>query len=244
MTSRLRAFSEPAGIALEREARSFNLVLFDLDGTLIATAGELADALNATLADLGLPQVAQATVEGWIGHGTRELLVQALAAAGGGPPEAVRRSAQLDQAVPSFDRHYRSRCGTRSHLYPHVREALHALRGRGVRLAVVTNKDGAYTHALLDRHGLTALVDLVVCGDTLPSKKPAPQGILHCLAHFSVSAERALFVGDSSLDVAAARGAGVRVWALTGGYNMGQPIEACKPDHVIASVGVFTDAGV
>jgi phosphoglycolate phosphatase len=103
-----------------------------------------------------------------------------------------------------------------------------------VKLAVVTNKEGRYTATVLEVHQLTPLLDRVVSGDTLPSKKPDPAGIQSCLAQFDVPPEKALFVGDSSIDVATARNAGVVVWALPYGYNMGQPIEACAPDRVIA----------
>jgi phosphoglycolate phosphatase len=77
-------------------------------------------------------------------------------------------------------------------------------------------------------------LDCVVSGDTLPTKKPNPAGIDHCLAQFGVAKDRVLFVGDSSIDVATARNAGVAVWALPYGYNMGASIESCNPDRVIA----------
>ena len=102
-----------------------------------------------------------------------------------------------------------------------------------MKLAVVTNKEGRYTDTVLDVHQLTALFDKVISGDTLPTKKPDPAGIQHCLTEFGVSPDRALFVGDSSIDVATARNAGVAVWVLPYGYNMGHAIEACEPDRVI-----------
>ncbi|MGH8857673.1 MAG: HAD-IA family hydrolase, partial [Polaromonas sp.] len=116
---------------------------------------------------------------------------------------------------------------------PQVREVLTALRERGVKLAVVTNKESRYTATVLHAHQLMPLFDWVVSGDTLPTKKPDPAGIHSCLAAFGVPRQRALFVGDSSIDVATARNAGVTVWTLPYGYNMGQPIEACAPDRVI-----------
>ena len=115
-----------------------------------------------------------------------------------------------------------------------LRETLIALRQRGVKLAVVTNKEGSYTATVLGAHQLAPLLDSVVSGDTLATKKPDPAGIQSCLSRFGVSRDRALFVGDSSIDVATARNAGVAFWALPYGYNMGQPIEACAPDRVIA----------
>lgn len=212
----------------------FDLVMFDLDGTLIETAPEICDAVNDTLKHFGLPQVTQDQVDRWIGHGTRELLIQALAHVRKVTVEAIRASDTLVLIAAEFDRHYQRRCGTRSHLYPQVREVLHLLRHQGVKLAVVTNKEARYTRTVLDAHQLAPLFDRVVSGDTLSTKKPDPAGIQSCLGQFQVPAARALFVGDSSIDVATARNAGVPVWALPYGYNMGQPIESCSPDRVIA----------
>ncbi len=224
-------------------ARSFDLVMFDLDGTLIATSAELCDAVNDTLARFGLPAVHPSSVEGWIGHGTRELMVQALAHSGRTASEAVRTSSVLALASAEFDLHYRKRCGTRSYLYPRVREVLEELREQGVKMAVVTNKDGQYTSLLLKAHQLTGFFGRVISGDTLPTKKPSPEGILDCLWYFQVGANRALFVGDSSVDVATARKAGVTVWALSHGYNMGLPIAASQPDRVMDAFGAITDDG-
>lgn len=215
-------------------ACAFDLVMFDLDGTLVETAPEIMDAVNDTLGRFELPLVSQQQVNDWIGHGTKELMVQALAEVTDGTVEAVRGSALLAKIMPVYDSFYQQRCGTRSHLYPQVRETLQALRAQGVKLAVVTNKEGRYTKVVMDVHTLGPMFDAVVSGDTFPTKKPTPVGVQHCLTQFGVTADRALFVGDSSIDAATARNAGVPVWLLPYGYNMGQPIEACAPDRVIA----------
>ncbi len=220
--------------------RAFDLVMFDLDGTLIETAPEIADATNDTLAQFGLAQVTQQQVNDWIGHGTQTLLVQALAASRQTSQAAVRQAEDFAAISAAFVVHYGQRCGTRSHLYPQVREVLHTLKAQGVKLAVVTNKEDRYTQVVLDAHRLAPLFDRVISGDTLPTKKPDPAGIAVCLAQFGVDRARALFVGDSSIDVATARNAGVAVWALPYGYNMGQPIEACHPDRVIADFSALT----
>ena len=120
-----------------------------------------------------------------------------------------------------------------------MREVLAALRAQGVKLAVVTNKEGRYTQTILEVHNLANHFDAVISGDTLPVKKPNPAGIQHCLDQFGVTKARALFVGDSSIDVATARNAGVTVWALPYGYNMGQPIESCAPDRVISDFSML-----
>jgi phosphoglycolate phosphatase len=209
------------------------LVLFDLDGTLVETAPEICDAVNDTLASLGLPAARLEQVEQWIGHGTECLLQQALAQACGRDAAALAGTSLWRAARPRFAWDYERRCGTTSRLYPRAREVLNTLRERGVRRALVTNKEQRFTLPVLRRHGLRASFERVVCGDTLPTKKPDPAGVLDCLHRFGVGADRALFVGDSSIDVATARNAGVRVWALAQGYNMGQPIAAARPDRVI-----------
>lgn len=220
--------------------RAFDLVMFDLDGTLIETAPEIADATNDTLTQFGLAQVTQQQVNDWIGHGTQTLLVQALAASRQTSQEAVRQAEDFAAISAAFVVHYGQRCGSRSHLYPQVREVLHILKAQGVKLAVVTNKEDRYTQVVLDAHRLAPLFDRVISGDTLPTKKPDPAGIAACLAQLGVDRARALFVGDSSIDVATARNAGVAVWVLPYGYNMGQPIEACQPDRVIADFSALT----
>lgn len=218
----------------------YDLILFDLDGTLIETAPEIADAVNDTLVESGRPCVSQQQVNDWIGHGTRELLIQALAFTDGTSADEVRNSKAFAAIEAVFTRHYQRRCGTRSHLYPRVRETLQTLRAEGVKLAVVTNKEGRYTQVVLDAHALSPLFDRVISGDTLPVKKPDPAAIDDCRARFGVARERALFVGDSSIDVATARNAGIAVWALPYGYNMGEPIEACGPDRVIPDFSALT----
>lgn len=222
--------------------RPFDLILFDLDGTLVETAPEIADAVNDTLARFGLSSVTQQQVNDWIGHGTRELLIQALAFTGKTTADTVRHADSFKLIEHEFGKHYQARCGTRSRLYPHVRETLHALRAAGVKLVVVTNKEGRYTQVVLDAHQMTPLFDRVISGDTLAVKKPDPTAVADCLQRFGVARERALFVGDSSIDVVTARNAGVTVWALPYGYNMGEPIEACGPDRVIPDFLELTKA--
>lgn len=222
-------------------AQKVELVLFDLDGTLVETGPEICDAVNGTLQSLQLPRAALEDVERWIGHGTERLLLQALAHATGKPVAAVAGSSLWRAAQPHFALEYERRCGTTSRPYPHAREVLTALGERGVHRALVTNKEQRFTQPVLRRHGLRQLLDRVVCGDTLPTKKPDPAGVHACLHAFGVPASRAVFVGDSSIDVATARNAGIAVWALTHGYNMGEPIAAAHPDRVLDSLHSILD---
>lgn len=217
------------------------LVLFDLDGTLVATAPEICDAVNDTLGAMGLQGVQLHEVEIWIGHGTGWLLLQALARATGRSPDGVQASTLWTAAQARFAIDYERRCGTTSHLYPHAREMLQALGERGVQRALVTNKERRFTLPVLRRHGLARCFERVVCGDTLPRRKPDPAGVLHCLDALGVPAEAAAFVGDSSIDVETARNAGVAAWAVTHGYNMGQPIALARPDRLLHELQAVLD---
>lgn len=223
------------------QGQGFDLVMFDLDGTLVETAPEIQDALNDTLERFGLEPVALADVERWIGQGTRELLVNALAQRCRARKDEMRRGELLEAIYAAFKDDYERRCGSRSRLYPRVADALSSLGARGVKRVVVTNKEQRFTDAVLSRHGLHAMLDGVVCGDTLPTRKPDPAGVLHCMQRHETPPRRALFVGDSSIDIATARNAGIGVWAVTYGYNMGSPIAEWRPDRLIDDFNCFME---
>lgn len=215
---------------------ALELVMFDLDGTLVDTAPDIADAVNDTLRQFNWPEIDVQQVALWIGHGTRALLQQAVARATDSTPEALQDSEILAAVEAAYGQRYAARCGARSRVYPQVRETLARLRQHGTRLAIVTNKEKRYTDRVLAAHDLRRAVDDVICGDTLDSRKPDPAVVLACLRNFGVSRERALFVGDSSVDVATARNAGVAVWLLTNGYNQGQAAAQAHPDRVIVDL--------
>jgi phosphoglycolate phosphatase len=112
-------------------------------------------------------------------------------------------------------------------------ETLRALRGAGIRCALVSNKETRFVEQLLEGTELGALFELHVCGDTLPQRKPYAAPVLYALAHFGIARERALLVGDSAIDVACARNAGIAVWLVPYGYNGGVPAADARPDRVI-----------
>jgi phosphoglycolate phosphatase len=215
------------------------LAIFDLDGTLVETAPEISDAVNDTLRHFDWPAVDEALVANWIGHGTVALLVHAVARATGATTESVEAKGVIEAVRAAYDGCYAARCGSRSRLYPGARETLAALRRADVRVALVTNKEGRYTRRVLETHGLTEAFDRVVAGDTLPTKKPDPAGVLSCLETFGAAPERSLFIGDSSIDAATARNAGVPVWLLPHGYNMGEPVDRVDADRILPDFDTF-----
>lgn len=205
------------------------LVLYDLDGTLVDSVGEMALAINDALAELAPAAVTRDQVAGWIGHGTRDLLGRVAAWV----EQTQEQVLAPDRLAALYDTHYERRCGTVSTLYPAVRETLAALRQAGIKQALVTNKETRFVRPLLQGHGLLEAFDALVCGDSYPRRKPDPMGVLACLERFQVAPDQALMVGDSSVDVLTARQAGIGVWAVPYGYNQGQPVADSAPDRVI-----------
>ena len=220
----------------------FDLVMFDLDGTLVDTAPELSDAVNDALETLGYAQVTEALVRDWIGHGMCELMLKALSRATDWSEEALCRSGAIDAAMLVFAGHYAARCGTRAKTYPGVEATLQALHELSVPTALVTNKERRYASSLLASRDLLRYFYPLVAGDSLHEKKPHPLPLQVCLRAHAIRPERALFVGDSSIDIEAARNAGVAVWVVPYGYNRGRPIAASQPDRVIATVTEVLDA--
>lgn len=206
-------------------------VLFDLDGTLIDTAPDLAAAAATTLQRAGFGAPSPEQVRGWIGDGTHAFVTKALRAAG--VPEHLLPS-RVDALWPAFELDYATACGEHSRPYPGVRSALERLHGAGMALGIVTNKEAAFAHRLVARHDLAEFFDVVVCGDTLPQRKPDPALLRYALSGLECTPGDALFVGDSALDVRMARAAGVAVWAVSYGY--GGPLRGDDaPDRLIDS---------
>lgn len=202
--------------------------LFDLDGTLIDTAPDISAAVNHALALAGLQGVDDSLTRHWVGHGGRVLVQQALEHQHG-PEDA------LEAVLREFFDYYERHIADLSRPYPHVVESLQALRDRGARLAVVTNKPARLTISLLEALALSDLFHTVVCGDTAAQPKPAADPALHACAAMGLSPEDVLFVGDSETDVACARAAGCHVVCVPDGYNHGTPADELGADGVIGS---------
>ena len=198
----------------------YPLVVFDLDGTLVDSAADIAEALNRTLQDWQLPRVPDATVLTWIGDGVRRLVDQAFTAAGSDADRAA--------VMPGFMRHYQA-CLLRSpRLFDGVEAALQALHARGVPLAICTNKPVALVPPLLQHFGLQGMFALVLGGDSLPERKPSGAPLRHIAAHFGVAPEAALMVGDSITDYRAAVDAGMPVALVRYGYPRGLDLQTVQ----------------
>jgi phosphoglycolate phosphatase len=205
----------------------FDLVVFDLDGTLVDTAPDIAGALAATLAEVGVRPPPLPAVKELVGDGARALIGRALAR------EGVDRD--VDPLFLRFLAHYGAHLADASVPYPGVGEALAELAQAGVAAAVVTNKPGALARELLSRLGIAAgLVCIIGDGDGFP-RKPDPAGALSILAAIGSSGARTAVVGDGLPDVRLARALGARAVAATWGYVGADRLRAESPDELASS---------
>lgn len=206
-------------------------ILVDLDGTLLHSAPELAEAANRMLRDMGQPSASQELLMSYIGNGISWLVKRALT----GDMHAEPDAALFEKALPLFDKHYTGLL-LQSRLYDGVSAGLDAMKAAGFRLGCITNKAGRYTEPLLKGVGLAEYFEIVVSGDSLPEKKPHPMPLLHAAKFFGVPIEQVLLIGDSLNDALAARAAGCPIFCVPYGYNHGKPVDELDVDAVIADL--------
>lgn len=208
---------------------SLRAVIFDLDGTLVDSSGEIATALERAFDELRLPRLTKARVEALIGRGVRSLIERALAEVGAG-------QGQVDETLERFEAHYAQTVGTAATLFGGVMPGLHLLRERGCPMSVVTNKPRFFTLRLLERLEVAPMFAAVVAGDDGLTRKPAGDMLLAACERMGTAPGSSLMLGDSDNDVAAARAAGCPVWCVPYGYNEGRAPEALACDRLVATV--------
>ncbi|MGL4240562.1 MAG: phosphoglycolate phosphatase [Beijerinckiaceae bacterium] len=204
------------------------IAVFDLDGTLAETAGDLVATLNAVMAREGLPAVPFEAARDMIGAGARALIERGFQAAG-----RSLEQAQLDELFAFFLAHYEEHILVHSHLFEGVEQALQVLSGDGFRLAVCTNKTEAHAVKLLGLLGVAKRFPVITGKDTFPFFKPDPRHLTETIRLAGGDPARAVMVGDSRTDIDTAKAAGVPVVAVTFGYTT-VPVDQLGPDRIIA----------
>lgn len=208
------------------------LLLFDVDGTLVDSVPDLAYCVDEMMKALDMPQRGEAAVRTWVGNGVERLVQRALVNDLDGMPHEEL----FARAMPVFTELYAENTSKRSHLYEGVREGLEYARAAGYRMGAVTNKAAQFTIPLLHDLGVSDFFEIIVSGDTLPEKKPSPMPLLYAAEEMGVAPGHCMMVGDSKSDVKAARAAGFQIVCMSYGYNHGEDIRDYDPDAVIDSM--------
>ncbi len=207
------------------------LIMIDVDGTLVDSVPDLSWCLDETLKQVGLAPRGEAAAREWVGNGVIRIVERGIA----NDLDAPHDAEIFEKAMPIFRALYAENTSTRSVLYPGVREGMDYLQTLGIKIGCITNKDAEFTHPILKDLGLWDDFEIVISGDTLEKKKPDPMPLLHGAKELGVDPKKSLMLGDSTSDVKASRAAGFEIICMSYGYNHGVDIRESNPDAVIDS---------
>lgn len=188
----------------------FAHLIFDLDGTLVDTKADLAEATNHMLTCLGLLQLSAAQVADYVGHGARVLVERAL-----GPNNA----SLVSRGFTLFMEYYGAHLLDQTRPYVGIAQLLAAARAHGITLSILTNKPEAPSRAIVTGLGFAPYFKAIVGGDTLPTKKPDPQGVIYLQRLSGIALPETLLIGDSRVDCETGRAAGVATCGVTWGFG-------------------------
>ncbi len=200
------------------------LIIFDLDGTLIDSAQDLAISMNATRTHFGMTPLDPSLIYSFVGNGAATLVKRALGADAAQP--------LLDEALAFFLRYYRVHALEHTRFYPGIREAIERLSTNGHTLSVLTNKPVRISRDILAALDVAPLFHRVYGGDSFPAKKPDPIGVTTLLSDTNMPASSATLVGDSGVDVQTARNAGIRSCGVAWGFQP-EAFQAYPPDLIV-----------
>jgi phosphoglycolate phosphatase len=201
-----------------------NLLIFDLDGTLIDSKLDLAHSVNATRLHMGMKDLPHERIFSFVGNGAPTLIRRSL--------EPGASEEQIEQALAFFLAYYREHMLDYTTLYPGVTETLDALLASGKSMAVLTNKPVRISKAIIDGLGLSKHFFQIYGGNSFDQKKPHPIGIETLMSEAGVAAASAMMIGDSSVDVQTARNAGIKACGVTYGFQP-ETLAAEPPDFLI-----------
>jgi phosphoglycolate phosphatase len=209
----------------------YKAVFFDLDGTLLDSAQDLAYAINIMSDELGIDKPSLLNVKRWIGNGTLKLVERSLTHSLNREPNKD----ELAQAFNLFSNAYRECIGEHSELFPGVKDYLVKLLSHNIKIACITNKPLEFTEFLLQLNMISQFFSIICAGDNVELTKPDAWPLLYASRKLDVPIDQCLMVGDSKHDINSAKNAGCDVLAVSYGYNHGQNINELKPTKIIHS---------
>ena len=207
------------------------LIIFDLDGTLIDSAPDLALAVNYMLESINRPAFDEDVIRSWVGNGAQTLVKRALS--GASEINENIDDALFESALNIFLNFYRSNLCVKTTTYPNVTSTLKTLREKGYRLVIVTNKPYDFIEPILVGLNLDGIFELYLGGDSLTSRKPHPEPLLYACKELNISIQKSIMIGDSKNDILAANAAKMDSIGVSYGYNYGEDIAIYNPDIVV-----------
>jgi len=201
---------------------SFQLFVFDFDGTLVDTKKDIADSVNRTLKELELRTLDRETLYTFIGKGVNHLMTRSLEGTG---------YDDLPRAIKIFMRHYEEHLMDQTDLFPNCRETLEHFAHK--ENTILSNKPTHFITQILDALDCRAPFSTIIGGDRMPAKKPDPGGLLHILEQHRMLPEETLMIGDSLVDVATGKRAGVKTCGVTYGHAGRESLESAQPNWII-----------
>jgi len=219
--------------------RDKKVLIFDLDGTLVDSAPDLALAVNSMLSDLGRETLSAELIRSWVGNGAQTLVKRGLS--GKVEIDELIAPELFHKALDIFLKTYADNLCVETVLYPNVLETLQDLESKGFRLVLVTNKPFDFIEPLLSGLGLSNTFELCLGGDSLSRKKPDPMPLLHVCESLGIDASECLMIGDSKNDILAAKSARMHSIGVSYGYNYGEPISLYEPEAVVDDMSEILD---
>ena len=207
------------------------LLIFDLDGTLINSALDLAIAVNYMLETLERETFSEEIIHGWVGNGALTLVKRALS--GNRTVNDSLDEVYVEKVLKVFLDYYAKNLCNATVPYPHVNSTLNKLKDTGYTLAIVTNKPFKFVAPILKGLGMDGLFELILGGDSLSEKKPHPMPLLHVCERLKISVEESVMIGDSKNDILAANACDMHSVGVTYGYNYGEDIGIHQPSMII-----------
>lgn len=207
------------------------VILFDLDGTLVDSAPDLALAVNHMLESLEREPFSHELIRSWVGNGAQTLVKRGLS--GSSEINEEIEPELFEKALETFLNFYEANLCVDTIAYPNVLETLQHLKEENYRMVIVTNKPYDFVQPLLDGLGMDDIFEFCIGGDTLSSRKPDPMPLFHACERLGVSVEDCVMIGDSKNDIVAANAANMHSIGVSYGYNYGEHISLYEPNKVV-----------